>query len=58
AGKRSLSKLVCLNPGAHHSKLGSTACTLDGFFKQIAYFMPSDDEVVQERRALADSQKN
>ncbi|KAJ2583789.1 hypothetical protein GGH95_000794 [Coemansia sp. RSA 1836] len=39
---------ACLNPGAHHSKLGSTVCTLNGFFKQIAYFMPSDDEVIQE----------
>ncbi|KAJ2623867.1 hypothetical protein GGF44_005293, partial [Coemansia sp. RSA 1694] len=55
---RSIQLPACLDPGAHHSKLGSTACTLDGFFKQIAYFMPSDDEVVQERRALADSQNN
>ncbi|KAJ2459068.1 hypothetical protein GGF42_001692 [Coemansia sp. RSA 2424] len=55
---RSIQLPACLDPGAHHSKPGSTACTLDGFFKQIAYFMPSDDEVVQERRALADSQKN
>ncbi|KAJ2335070.1 hypothetical protein GGI00_001549 [Coemansia sp. RSA 2681] len=55
---RSVQLPACLDPGAHHSKLGSTACTLDGFFKQIAYFMPSDDEVVQERRALDDSQKN
>ncbi|KAJ2909047.1 hypothetical protein GGI21_002275 [Coemansia aciculifera] len=34
---------ACLDPSAHHSKLGSTVCTLDGFFKQIARFVPSDD---------------
>ncbi|KAJ2434197.1 hypothetical protein GGF42_009266, partial [Coemansia sp. RSA 2424] len=55
---RSVQLPACLDPGAHHSKLGSTACTLDGFFKQIAYFMPSDDEIAHERRALAESQKN
>ncbi|KAJ2481595.1 hypothetical protein IWW47_005874, partial [Coemansia sp. RSA 2052] len=33
---RSIQLPACLDPGAHHSKLGSTACTLDGFFKQIA----------------------
>ncbi|KAJ1654439.1 hypothetical protein GGF38_004944 [Coemansia sp. RSA 25] len=55
---RSVQLPACLDPGAHHSKLGSTVCTLDGFFKQIAHFAPSDNEVVQERRALADSQNN
>ncbi|KAJ2492683.1 hypothetical protein IWW47_004939, partial [Coemansia sp. RSA 2052] len=55
---RSVQLPACLDPGAHHSKLGSTVCTLDGFFKQIARFVPSDDEVIQERRALAESQKS
>ncbi|KAJ2335783.1 hypothetical protein GGI00_001188 [Coemansia sp. RSA 2681] len=55
---RSVQLPACLDPGTHHSKLGSTVCTLDGFFKQIARFAPSDNEVIQERHALADSQKN
>ncbi|KAJ2745253.1 hypothetical protein GGI20_002321 [Coemansia sp. BCRC 34301] len=54
---RSVQLPACLDPGAHHTKLGPTVCTLDGFFKQIARYVPSDDEVIQERRALANAQE-
>ncbi|KAJ2750930.1 hypothetical protein GGI19_004814, partial [Coemansia pectinata] len=33
---RSVQVPTCRDPGAHHTKLGPSVCTLDGFFKQIA----------------------
>ncbi|KAJ2757928.1 hypothetical protein H4S06_002940 [Coemansia sp. BCRC 34490] len=41
---RELQLPACLDPGAHHATLGTTTCTLDGFFKQIARFVPSEEE--------------
>ncbi|KAJ2851090.1 hypothetical protein J3B02_003597, partial [Coemansia erecta] len=35
---RALQLPTCRDPGAHHTRLGSSVCTLDGFFKQIARF--------------------
>ncbi|KAJ2492006.1 hypothetical protein IWW37_001859 [Coemansia sp. RSA 2050] len=52
---RSVQLPACRDPGAHHSKLGSSVCTLDGFFKQIARFVPSESETIQERLALANA---
>ncbi|KAJ2813840.1 hypothetical protein H4S07_000353 [Coemansia furcata] len=47
---------ACRDPGAHHTKLGSSVCTLDGFFKQVARFVPSESETIQELHALAKAQ--
>ncbi|KAJ2682643.1 hypothetical protein IWW39_005908 [Coemansia spiralis] len=52
---RSVQLPACRDPGAHHSKLGASVCTLDGFFKQIARFVPSESETIQERLALANA---
>ncbi|KAJ2821938.1 hypothetical protein IWW50_004431, partial [Coemansia erecta] len=35
---------TCRDPGAHHSKMGPSVCTLDGFFKQIARFATTEKE--------------
>ncbi|KAJ1734994.1 hypothetical protein LPJ61_000781 [Coemansia biformis] len=35
---RALLLPACRDPGAHHVGLGPAACTLDGFFKQVARF--------------------
>ncbi|KAJ2034329.1 hypothetical protein GGH92_003991 [Coemansia sp. RSA 2673] len=53
---RSVQLPACRDPGAHHTKLGPSVCTLDGFFKQIARFVPSESETIQERLALAEAQ--
>ncbi|KAJ2771008.1 hypothetical protein IWQ56_001949, partial [Coemansia nantahalensis] len=45
---RALRLPTCRDPGAHHAGLGPSACTLDGFFKQIARFAASDDEARRE----------
>ncbi|KAJ1895613.1 hypothetical protein LPJ66_004480 [Kickxella alabastrina] len=42
---------TCKDPGAHHTQMGSGVCTLDGFFKQIARFVPSEREAASECRA-------
>ncbi|KAI9505050.1 hypothetical protein GGI25_000439 [Coemansia spiralis] len=39
---------ACADPGAHHPKLGTTMCTLDGFFKQVARFVPNEEETLRE----------
>ncbi|KAJ2868779.1 hypothetical protein GGH93_006363, partial [Coemansia aciculifera] len=53
---RSVQVPTCRDPGAHHTKLGPSVCTLDGFFKQIARFVASDKETLQEHLALAKAQ--
>ncbi|KAJ2704714.1 hypothetical protein H4R19_005203, partial [Coemansia spiralis] len=45
---RTLQLPTCRDPGAHHIGLGPSACTLDGFFKQVARFAVSDDEARRE----------
>ncbi|KAJ2096318.1 hypothetical protein GGI16_004902 [Coemansia sp. S142-1] len=52
---RSVQLPACLDPGAHHTKLGPSVCTLDGFFKQIARFVPSESEFSQEYLALTNT---
>ncbi|KAJ2376671.1 hypothetical protein IW150_001846 [Coemansia sp. RSA 2607] len=42
---------TCRDPGAHHTQLGSSVCTLDGFFKQLARFVPSEKEHAAECHA-------
>ncbi|KAI8324099.1 phosphoglycerate mutase-like protein [Martensiomyces pterosporus] len=39
---------ACRDAGAHHSKLGPAVCTLDGFFKQVAKYVPSEKEARKE----------
>ncbi|KAJ1725397.1 hypothetical protein LPJ53_000435 [Coemansia erecta] len=41
---------TCRDPGAHHTLLGPSVCTLDGFFKQVARFVPSEKEAAAECR--------
>ncbi|KAJ2062897.1 hypothetical protein GGI17_002063 [Coemansia sp. S146] len=53
---RSVQLPACRDPGAHHTKLGPSVCTLDGFFRQIARFVPSEKETLQEYLALAKAQ--
>ncbi|KAJ2847655.1 hypothetical protein GGI22_005913 [Coemansia erecta] len=49
---------ACLDPGAHHTTLGTTVCTLDGFFKQTARFVVSEEEAVRECNAPADAARS
>ncbi|KAJ2552111.1 hypothetical protein EV175_003439 [Coemansia sp. RSA 1933] len=44
---RELQLPACLDPGAHHATLGTTMCTVDGFFKQVARFVPSEEEAAR-----------
>ncbi|ORX72150.1 phosphoglycerate mutase-like protein [Linderina pennispora] len=39
---------ACRDAGAHHTELGSSVCTLDGFFKQVARYVPSEEEAAQD----------
>ncbi|KAJ1800253.1 hypothetical protein LPJ59_001237 [Coemansia sp. RSA 2399] len=49
---------ACLDPGAHHTTLGTTVCTLDGFFKQAARFVLSEGEAARGCNAPADAAKS
>ncbi|KAJ1964069.1 hypothetical protein GGI12_001660 [Dipsacomyces acuminosporus] len=39
---------ACHSAGAHHSKLGPSVCTLDGFFKQVAKYALSEKDLRKE----------
>ncbi|KAJ1843653.1 hypothetical protein LPJ70_003298 [Coemansia sp. RSA 2708] len=49
---RTLRLPTCRDPGAHHSQLGPSVCTLDGFFKQIARFAATEKETRGECLAV------
>ncbi|KAJ2743833.1 hypothetical protein GGI20_003446 [Coemansia sp. BCRC 34301] len=55
---RSVQLPACLNPGTYHAKLGSTVCTLDAFFEQIAHVVPGDNAISQDSRVSASTLKN
>ncbi|KAJ2723442.1 hypothetical protein GGI07_002644 [Coemansia sp. Benny D115] len=39
---------ACRDPGAHHSALGSSVCTLEGFYRQVARFVTTEKEAAKE----------